>query len=126
MVWRWINEIEGAVVAQAKERMVKMVRKLIEERKMVMNNTNNDGDDKGAAKDAVDVLLRDNSDEPSLSLETISGNIIEMMIPGEETLPTAMTLAVKFLTDCPVALSKLVVRSFMHTILLIIMFKTYY
>ncbi|KAJ4866633.1 3-epi-6-deoxocathasterone 23-monooxygenase [Raphanus sativus] len=31
-----------------------------------------------------------------------------MMIPGEETMPTAMTLAVKFLSDNPVALAKLV------------------
>ncbi|MCI91366.1 3-epi-6-deoxocathasterone 23-monooxygenase-like, partial [Trifolium medium] len=29
------------------------------------------------------------------------------MIPGEETLPTAMTLALKFLSDSPLALSKL-------------------
>ena len=69
--------------------------------------------EKGAVNDAVDVFLRDSTDSnsmQSLSLETISSNIIELMIPGEETLPTAMTVAVKFLSDCPVALAKLVVR----------------
>ncbi|GMN29286.1 hypothetical protein TIFTF001_002375 [Ficus carica] len=42
-----------------------------------------------------------------LSLDFITGNIIEMMIPGEETVPMAMTLAVKFLSDNPVVLQKL-------------------
>ncbi|KAE8655978.1 hypothetical protein F3Y22_tig00117012pilonHSYRG00182 [Hibiscus syriacus] len=49
-------------------------KKMVEERKLGMEKT----DEKG-------------------------GNIIEMMIPGEETVPMAMTLAVKFLTDCPVS-----------------------
>lgn len=65
--------------------------------------------------DAIDVLLRDNTGESDelqqLPVDSISGNIIEMMIPGEETVPTAMTLAVKFLTDNPVALAHLVVRT---------------
>lgn len=73
--------------------------------------------------DAVDVLLRDISEEgdddeqgetkekQSLPLDYMSGNIIEMMIPGEETVPMAMTLAVKFLGDSPVALHQLMVRT---------------
>ncbi|XP_028807242.1 3-epi-6-deoxocathasterone 23-monooxygenase CYP90C1 [Neltuma alba] len=81
---------------KAKERMMKTVRKIVEERKTAT-------EEKGAARDAVDVLLGDNG----LSVEAISGNIIEMMIPGEETLPTAMTMAVKFLSDSPRALSSL-------------------
>ncbi|KAJ7953070.1 Cytochrome P450 [Quillaja saponaria] len=92
---------------KAKEKMLKMVQKIITERKMLMEKA----DEKGAVIDAVDVLLRDRSDsdaKQSLPLDFISGNIIEMMIPGEETMPTAMTLAVKFLSDCPVALNKLV------------------
>lgn len=47
-------------------------------------------------------------------LRIMSENIIEMMIPGEETLPTAMTMAVKFLSDYPLALSKLLVCMFLY------------
>lgn len=94
---------------KAKERMMKIVRRVIEERNNDIQNNNNNKDS-GAAKDVVDVLLRDKGDTNSIPnmLENICENIIEMMIPGEETLPTAMTMAVKFLSDYPVALSKLV------------------
>ena len=87
-----------------------MVKKIVEERKLAMEET----DEKGMANDAVDVLLRDSeeaNEKQSLPLDFISGNIIEMMIPGEETVPMAMTLAVKFLTDCPVALHQSMVRN---------------
>lgn len=64
-------------------------------------------------KDAVDVLLRDtgesNEAQQSLPLDFISGNIIEMMIPGEDSVPMVMTLAVKYLSDSPIALARLVV-----------------
>lgn len=97
-----------------------MVKKIVEERKLAMEE---EPDEKGMAKDAVDLLLRDSSEEPSsdqikqsLPLDFISGNIIEMMIPGEETVPMAMTLAVKFLSDCPVALQKLMVRIIKKTL----------
>ncbi|KAH9711216.1 3-epi-6-deoxocathasterone 23-monooxygenase CYP90C1 [Citrus sinensis] len=96
---------------KAKERLLKMVRKIVEERKLTMEEIS---DEKGVAKDAVDVLLRDNgeaNEKQSLSLDFISSNIIEMMIPGEETVPMAMTLAVKFLTDSPVALKQLTFES---------------
>ncbi|KAE8707111.1 3-epi-6-deoxocathasterone 23-monooxygenase [Hibiscus syriacus] len=91
---------------KAKERLLKMVKKIVEERKLVMEKT----DEKGMARDAVEVLLRDSeesSEKQSLPLDFISGNVIEMMIPGEETVPMAMTLAVKFLGDCPIALHQL-------------------
>ncbi|CAK8562191.1 unnamed protein product [Lathyrus sativus] len=82
---------------KAKERMMKIVQRIIEER---------NGDNKHkdcVANDVVDVLLEENKGE----MKKMSENIIEMMIPGEETLPTAMTMAVKFLSDSPLALSKL-------------------
>ena len=102
---------------QAKDRMVKMVRNIVEERKKLQKDNN--GGDHGdtvavAVNDVVDVLLRDKVDSNSssrLTPEMISQNIIEMMVPGEETLPTAMTIALKFLSDSPLALSKLQVRS---------------
>ncbi|KAK8607492.1 hypothetical protein V6N13_053225 [Hibiscus sabdariffa] len=91
---------------KAKERLLKMVKKIVEERKLAIEKT----DGKSIPKDALDVLLRDSeeaSESQSLPLDFIGGNIIEMMIPGEETVPMAMTLAVKFLSDCPVALHQL-------------------
>lgn len=87
-----------------------MVGRIVEERKTSLKKT----DENGPIIDALDVLLRessDSSDTERLPFDFISGNIIEMMVPGEETMPTAMTLAVKFLSDCPVALEKLMVRN---------------
>uniref|UniRef100_A0A5B7AIL3 22alpha-hydroxysteroid 23-monooxygenase n=1 Tax=Davidia involucrata TaxID=16924 RepID=A0A5B7AIL3_DAVIN len=93
---------------KAKERLLRMVRRIVEERKVALEKT----DEKGIANDAVDVLLRDTSEsndtQQSLPLDFISGNIIEMMIPGEDSVPMVMTLAVKFLSDSPVALKRLV------------------
>ncbi|KAK7406764.1 hypothetical protein VNO78_08395 [Psophocarpus tetragonolobus] len=94
---------------KAKDRMVKMVRKIVDERKKIVKDSNAD-DDGDAVNDVVDALLREKGDSnysSRLSTEMISQNIIEMMIPGEETLPTAMTIALKFLSDSPLALSKL-------------------
>ncbi|KAK9991030.1 hypothetical protein SO802_026015 [Lithocarpus litseifolius] len=92
---------------KAKERLMKRMMTILKERKESMNFT----DEKAPINDAVDLLLRDSSEsseKQSLPLDSISGNIIEMMIPGDETMVTAMTLAVKFLSESPVALQKLV------------------
>lgn len=96
--------------------MMKIVKRVIEERDNNIRNNNNDSEKGGATNDVLDVLLRDKGDTNSIPnmLENICENIIEMMIPGEETLPTAMTMAVKFLSDYPLALSKLVVRFLTH------------
>ena len=76
---------------QAKERLLKLVRRIVEERKAAMDRGDHETL-KGPPNDAVDVLLRDTGDSSEtsrLSLDFISSNMIEMMIPGEETLPTA-------------------------------------
>lgn len=72
----------------------------------------------GLLNDVVDVLLRDTFEssaadeaQPRLPLDSIGENVIELMIPGEETVPTSLTLAVKFLSDSPVVLARLVVCS---------------
>ncbi|CAN1122089.1 3-epi-6-deoxocathasterone 23-monooxygenase CYP90C1 [Linum perenne] len=92
---------------KARERLLKFVRRKVEERKRQMMD-DGDGDRKEGPRDAVDVLLGENEEEKQLlTLDFISGNVLEMMIPGEETVPTAMTLAVKFLSDYPLALSQL-------------------
>ncbi|KAG6397390.1 hypothetical protein SASPL_143557 [Salvia splendens] len=89
---------------KAKKRLLKVVDKIVAARKKAMA----DNGEKVPPNDAIDVLLRDSGDSDGIPLDFISGNIIEMMIPGEETVPTAMTLAVKFLVDNPVALTHMV------------------
>ncbi|RYQ79974.1 hypothetical protein Ahy_Scaffold1g106692 isoform C [Arachis hypogaea] len=89
-------------VKMAKERMVKIVKRIIEERKKKKKEKASNEEE----KDVVDVVLG-NEWNPELTLEMMSSNIIEMMIPGEETLPTAMTIALFFLSNSPLALSKL-------------------
>lgn len=97
--------------------MLKVVREIIQQRKITMMKKKIDNINNGSSTiindDVLDILLRDTleSDEsqPHLPLDSISENLIEMMIPGEETVPTAITLAVKFLSDNPVALARLVV-----------------
>jgi len=56
--------------------------------------------------DAADVLLNDTSEE--LTDDLISGNMIDLMIPGEASVPVLITLAVKYLSDCPSALRQLI------------------
>ncbi|XP_031389225.1 3-epi-6-deoxocathasterone 23-monooxygenase CYP90C1 [Punica granatum] len=91
---------------KAKERLLKVVERIVEERKISVQKL----DGNGETNDTLDVLLHD-TDEANesrrFSSDFICGNIIEMMIPGEETVPMAMTLAVKFLTNSPEALKQL-------------------
>ncbi|CAI8608020.1 unnamed protein product [Vicia faba] len=82
---------------QAKKKMVKIVRKIIQARRS-----------KGVTevpKDVVDVLLNDISEK--LTNDLIADNIIDMMIPGEDSVPVLMTLATKYLSECPDALQQL-------------------
>ncbi|KAJ6678701.1 CYTOCHROME P450 26 [Salix viminalis] len=96
---------------KAKERILKLVKTIVEQRKLGMEKSGDHEHQNSIPNDAVDVLLRDGygeqSDKQSLSLDFIISHIIELMIPGEETVPMSMTLAVKFLSDCPVALEQL-------------------
>ena len=56
-------------------------------------------------RDAIDVLMADGSEE--LTDELISDNMIDLMIPAEDSVPMLITLAVKFLSECPLALQQL-------------------
>ncbi|KAK4781105.1 hypothetical protein SAY87_017211 [Trapa incisa] len=91
---------------KAKERLLKVVERIVEERKILIEKS----DGNGSVNDTLDLLLHDMDElkeKRRFSSNFICGNIIEMMIPGEETVPTAMTLAVKFLSDSPEALKQL-------------------
>ncbi|XP_015576247.2 3-epi-6-deoxocathasterone 23-monooxygenase CYP90C1 [Ricinus communis] len=91
---------------KAKEKLLKMVKKIVEQRKEAMEKCNDEANLR--PNDILDVLLRDNVEgNDHKQSDFISSNIVEMMVPGEETVPMAMTLAVKFLSDCPVALKQM-------------------
>lgn len=79
--------------------MVKLVQKLIQSKR--------EGGISLVPKDAVDLLLNDTSGQ--LTDDLIADNMIDMMIPGEDSVPVLMTLAVKYLSDCPAALQQLTV-----------------
>lgn len=84
---------------QAKKKMVKLVLKIIRDKRI------NDLASSQDSKDVVDVLLNDKSEK--LTDELISDNMIDLMIPGEDSVPVLMTLAIKYLSDCPKALHQL-------------------
>ncbi|KFK38721.1 hypothetical protein AALP_AA3G151300 [Arabis alpina] len=84
---------------QAKKNMVKQVEKIIEGKIRRAKNKEEDG---VTAKDVVDVLLKDSSE--NLTHNLIANNMIDMMIPGHDSVPVLITLAVKFLSDSPSAL----------------------
>ncbi|KAF5198360.1 Cytochrome p450 [Thalictrum thalictroides] len=87
---------------KAKEKLLKMVKRIVEEKRLNLERIRTQESDQ---MDAVEVLLGDTAE--SLPLDFISGNVIEMMIPGEESVPMLMTLAIKYLSDCPLALKQL-------------------
>ncbi|KAK9129770.1 hypothetical protein Sjap_010257 [Stephania japonica] len=106
---------------KAKERLLRMVRSIVEEKKQKMEKLDHDHHTKSGPThlDAIDVLLAgaDDHQSPSdheiqrLPVDFISGNIVEMMIPGEDSVPMLMTLAVKFLGDSRRALDHLLILS---------------
>ncbi|KAL9368395.1 hypothetical protein Peur_039594 [Populus x canadensis] len=85
---------------QAKKKMVKLVQKIIQ-----CKREGRAGIVSMAPKDVAEVLLNDASEQ--LTDDLIADNMIDMMIPGEDSVPVLMTLAVKYLSDCPAALQQL-------------------
>ncbi|XP_010487143.1 PREDICTED: 3-epi-6-deoxocathasterone 23-monooxygenase [Camelina sativa] len=85
---------------QAKKKMVRQVERIIEGK---TRRAKNKEEDVVIAKDVVDVLLKDSSEY--LTHNLIANNMIDMMIPGHDSVPVLITLAVKFLSDSPAALN---------------------
>ncbi|XP_020259024.1 3-epi-6-deoxocathasterone 23-monooxygenase-like [Asparagus officinalis] len=88
---------------QAKDRMLTLVKRIIEDK--IKNGICS------TPRDVADVLLKEMTEasgKEKPTVDSICNNIVEMMIPGEDTVPTLMTLAIKFLSDCPSALRQLV------------------
>lgn len=87
---------------QAKKRMARVIQRIIQEKR---RRRALDGDEAPPSRDAIDVLMGDGSEE--LTDELISDNMIDFMIPAEDSVPVLITLAVKFLSECPLALQQL-------------------
>lgn len=81
---------------QAKKQMVSFVQEIVEAKKANGIST--------VPQDVLDVLLNDVTKQ--LTDNHISDNMIEFMIPGEDSVPLLITLAVKYLSDCPTALQQ--------------------
>lgn len=97
-------ELHFILEFQAKRKMVKLVKQIIQERKSSGISP--------VPRDVMEVLLKDESEQ--LTDDLIAVNMIDMMIPGEDSVPILMTLAVKYLSDCPTALHQLTVRYFSY------------
>ncbi|PWA42746.1 cytochrome P450 90D2 [Artemisia annua] len=82
---------------EAKKKMVKLILKIIQDKRLNGTDTISQ-----VSKDVADVLLNDKSEK--LTDELISDNMIDLMIPGEDSVPVLITLAIKYLSDCPKAL----------------------
>ncbi|KAG6395735.1 hypothetical protein SASPL_141859 [Salvia splendens] len=80
----------------AKRKMVKIIDGIIQEKR---------GCNEGVTKDVVDALLNDKNEQ--LTDELIAENMVDLMIPGEDSVPLLMSLAIKYLSDCPAALTQL-------------------
>lgn len=86
-----------------------MIQKIIQEKRAKMALLEEEGKHpRGAPRDLIDVLLNNGSE--GLTDELISDNMIDFMIPAEDSVPVLITLAVKYLSDCPRALQQLEVR----------------
>ena len=84
--------------------MVMLVQNIIQEKRR----------NKGCnPRNVIDVLLNDATNQ--LTNDLISDNIIDLMIPGEDSVPMLMTLAIKYLSDCPLALQQLEVNYVLAT-----------
>ncbi|GJN32140.1 hypothetical protein PR202_gb20618 [Eleusine coracana subsp. coracana] len=87
---------------QAKKRMARLIQRIIQEkRRRILDG----GRLREPPRDAIDVLISGGSDE--LTDELISDNMIDLMIPAEDSVPVLITLAIKYLSECPLALQQL-------------------
>ncbi|CAO2181261.1 unnamed protein product, partial [Urochloa humidicola] len=92
---------------QAKKRMARLIQSIIQEKRRRLKVLDSGGGEEPLAppRDAIDVLISGGSDE--LTDELISDNMIDLMIPAEDSVPVLITLAIKYLSECPLALQQL-------------------
>ncbi|KAF3326880.1 cytochrome P450 90D2-like protein [Carex littledalei] len=85
---------------KAKKKMASLIQKIIQEKRQ-----RNASKRSCNAQDAIDVLMEYSDDE--LTDDLISDNMIDLMIPAEDSVPVLVTLATKYLSECPLALKQL-------------------
>lgn len=84
--------------------MAKLIHKIIQSKRRRSSHNNISST---FPKDVAEVLISDNSQQ--LTDDLITDNIIDLMIPGEDSVPVLITLAVKYLSDSPPSLQQLTV-----------------
>ncbi|XP_042383985.1 cytochrome P450 90D2-like [Zingiber officinale] len=90
---------------RAKKKMVRVIKSIIDEKRRRNLQTS-----AGASTptDVVEVLINDSGDSDRwITDDLISDNVVDLMIPAEDSVPVLVTLAVKFLGDSPIALQQL-------------------
>ncbi|CAL4958781.1 unnamed protein product [Urochloa decumbens] len=90
---------------QAKKRMARLIQSIIQEKRRRLKVLDGGEGQRSPPRDAIDVLISGGSDE--LTDELISDNMIDLMIPAEDSVPVLITLAIKYLSECPLALQQL-------------------
>jgi steroid 3-oxidase len=83
--------------------MARLIQGIIQEKRRRLDDGGKG--EPGPPRDAIDVLISGGSDE--LTDDLISDNMIDLMIPAEDSVPVLITLAVKYLSECPLALQQL-------------------
>jgi cytochrome P450 len=87
--------------------MARLIQGIIQEKRRRL--LDGGGGPPPAPRDAIDVLISGGgcggADE--LTDELISDNMIDLMIPAEDSVPVLITLAIKYLSECPLALQQL-------------------
>jgi steroid 3-oxidase len=84
-----------------------LIQKIIREKRVKMAL---EGQGNKNPRHLIDALLSNGSDK--LTDELISDNMIDFMIPAEDSVPVLITLAVKYLSECPRPLQQLEVRTY--------------
>lgn len=81
--------------------MIEVIQRIIQTKREFNGGKTN------PARDVADALLKDTNEY--LTDDLIAENIIDLMIPGEDSVPVLITLAIKYLSDSPLALKQLTV-----------------
>ncbi|KAL7140288.1 hypothetical protein ABFS83_09G111200 [Erythranthe nasuta] len=100
----------------AKKKMVKIIDGIIQAKRdnncskkkisdEINNYDKNEGLSSNIGRDVADTLINDKSEE--VTDELIAENMIDLMIPGEDSVPLLITLAIKYLSDSPASLNQL-------------------
>lgn len=85
---------------QSRGRMVEMIEEIIREREKGLGSEEE-------SKDILGVLMKSKEEEEKMPLEVITDNIVSFFFPAEDSVAMLMTLAVKYISECPKALLQL-------------------